>query len=481
MARSIDGLPDYLRARGFVVDGVPGWRSRRRPGAYAPRGIVAHHTGGGGNGIAYATKTLAAGFSKLPGPLCQINLERNGTVNFVAAGRSNHAGKVRKIAWMFAGDGNSQAIGIEANNTGTEGWSKVRADNPFGSQLAAYHALCAAIEDYFGWARGSVLGHGEVSTAGKWDPGVRDAQTGRGRMLDMDTFRSAVKAVRFGSIPKPPPVVVPVPEPVDPEVEAPEPVDFVKGALVNFQAASAALRKPGARKKWDARKEQCLDEAVATGADVIVGLECGGGAVLRYIVDGMAKRGYHLVPKGRGGRHIFVKKSTVTVERSGFLDPPRRAGNDKPAPWFIGYVNGGRALVVGGHLDPKDATGSWQVRQARAILNGGTALGVKYKVAKASHFYLMDTASNNRVRREVFEAAGFADVFDVARRTVNEQLKSYNAWKAPVRGPRVDLCAVYVGKGAGEGGEYARPIRVANQRLTKVFDHFIQVFISERQ
>lgn len=475
MARSLDGLPDYLRARGFQVDGVPGWRSRKRPaytGGFDPRGIVAHHTGGGGGGIGYASTTLKNGFRTLPGPLCQINLSRDGTVIFVAAGRANHAGKVRSVGFMRAGDGNSQALGIEADNTGTEGWKHPAPG--WGTQYDAYIALCAAIEDYMGWKRGSVLGHGEVSTAGKWDPGVRDG--GRNRMLDMDVFRERVKAVRFNTD-----TPAPEPEPEQPATPAPTVTPrWFKIALINHAAASALFKKPANVARWLKRRKRLVLEVKDINADVFGGLECGSGFAWHYLTTKYKKFGYVLIPKGRGGRHLWRKKS-VKLVASGYFDPPRFEGDDKPAPWAVVEPDGSRALVVLGHLEPSDATGSMQVRQARSIVNEAEEKAAEFGIGPSRIFYLMDTASDNRVRDEVFGGSGYADAFDAAAKSVNESVKSFNEWKAPQPGPRVDLIAVHRGKGGGEGDEYARPVIVVSQRLTTSTDHHHQAAVVGRQ
>lgn len=186
---SLPDLAAACRTSGLPVVEIPGWQTRGRPastGGFSPRGIVVHHTGDNGQvpPLRYASTTLANGFSSLPGPLCQVGLGRDGTVYVVAAGRANHAGSVRSVGFMAAGDGNSQALGIEAMNSGGEGWSAV--------QLDAYHRLCAALCDHYGWPRSHVVAHAECSTAGKWDPGYQ------GRVIDMGAFRQGVATAHLG-------------------------------------------------------------------------------------------------------------------------------------------------------------------------------------------------------------------------------------------------------------------------------------------
>lgn len=178
-------LDKAAKKSGLKVVTISGWSTRGRPasvGQFNPKGVVAHHTGDRATGAGVASGILSKGRSGLPGPLCQLGLDKDGTVYVIAAGRANHAGTVRRTGFMSAGDGNSQAIGIEAFNSGSEGWT--------AKQLGAYHRLVAALCDHYGWSRGNVVGHGECSTAGKWDPGIR-----AGKMMDMNEFRRAVKAV----------------------------------------------------------------------------------------------------------------------------------------------------------------------------------------------------------------------------------------------------------------------------------------------
>lgn len=192
-------LAKACRASGLPVVEVPGWKTRSRPARpFAPRGQVVHHTGAHGTRnraeeLAYVKRVLVGGFPpELPGPLCQLALGRQTVdgppvIYVVAAGRANHAGPSRDAGFIRAGDGNTQSIGWEAINSGSEGWSR--------EQLDAYHRGVAAVADHYRWSRGAVVAHAESSTAGKWDPGVG------GRVIDMSAFRAAVKNVNLSTAP----------------------------------------------------------------------------------------------------------------------------------------------------------------------------------------------------------------------------------------------------------------------------------------
>ncbi|MCD4535631.1 N-acetylmuramoyl-L-alanine amidase [Nocardioides sp. cx-169] len=172
-------LADACRKSGLNVIELSGWRTRARPastGGFDPRGVLVHHTGGASDTKEYALWMAATGRADLPAPLCQLALDRKGTVYVCAAGRANHGGDAKATGPMPAGDGNALYIGIEAMNDGSEGWAP--------TQYAAYVALCAALCDHYGWPASHVRAHRETSLTGKWDPGL----------LDMDKFRNDIAA-----------------------------------------------------------------------------------------------------------------------------------------------------------------------------------------------------------------------------------------------------------------------------------------------
>lgn len=176
--RYLTDLADVLVDAGLSVVEVSGWKTRGRPastGGFDPRGIVVHHTGGTADTDAYVNWMTLDGRTDLPAPLCQLALSRRGTVYVCAAGRANHAGTARATGPMPAtSDGNGMYLGIEAMNTGSEGWSPAQYD--------AYVAMCAALCNHYGWPATHVRAHRETSTTGKWDPGL----------LDMDKFRNDI-------------------------------------------------------------------------------------------------------------------------------------------------------------------------------------------------------------------------------------------------------------------------------------------------
>lgn len=170
----------------FQKWGVPfkeysGWGTRKRPGAFAPVGLVIHHTGSdsGQNSSNYDRFLFVDGRSGIPGPLCQAACEMDGDVLLGAIGRANHAGKGAANTRAFVGgdnapmdreispgpdelDGNALYYGIEVKYDG----GQPMTPKQYRSTLLWAAAIC----DHYGWTAGSVIGHREHSRR-KPDPG----------------------------------------------------------------------------------------------------------------------------------------------------------------------------------------------------------------------------------------------------------------------------------------------------------------------
>ena len=203
MALSLIWLPEVLTRAGLKVSEVPGWENRGWRGDVGRIfGVVCHHTGvnsrknmptlhGLINGRAAEP---ARGLKAIPGPLAQLGLARDGTYFIVAAGRANHAGPG---AFKKIRNGNSNMIGIEAENTGEPD------DLPWPAvQMDAYQRGVAAILKHLGQGPEFCIGHKEW-TSRKDDP-----------TFAMDDFRSRVAAILNGTAPQP--VLIPAAEPVAP-------------------------------------------------------------------------------------------------------------------------------------------------------------------------------------------------------------------------------------------------------------------------
>ena len=205
MAFSLTWLPDALKIAGLKVSLVPGWENRGSGDVGRIFGVICHHTGTPSTQNMPTLNLLVRGRSDLPGPLSQLGLARDGTYFVIAAGRANHAGRG---VWQGVKNGNSNFIGIEAENSGlpSDPWPQV--------QLEAYHHGVAAILRHVGQSADFCCGHKEYALplGRKPDPGS----------IKMDDFRGAVRAIMGGTVPLP--ALIPAVEPKPPASgQAPRP------------------------------------------------------------------------------------------------------------------------------------------------------------------------------------------------------------------------------------------------------------------
>src|SRR5579875_566646 len=180
MVFSLTWLADVLRDANLPVVEQFGWQNRGRADMHSPVGVICHHTAGPLAGNAPSLHTVLHGRPDLPGPLAQLLLARDGTYHVIAAGTANHAGAG---SWQGNTHGNSQFIGIEAENTGhTTG----RLADPWPLvQMNAYSWGVAAILRRIGAGASMCCGHREYALpkGRKPDP-----------TFDMDQFRLDVDA-----------------------------------------------------------------------------------------------------------------------------------------------------------------------------------------------------------------------------------------------------------------------------------------------
>lgn len=166
-------LPDVLKAAGLTCNVYDGAFDRGHGDFDSIWGVIIHHTGASG--------------SPGPGPiakhpelgLCaQLHLARDGKYTLCGVGIAWHAGQ-GSYPGLPTNDANRLTIGIEAENSGTEGWTAV--------QYNAFVVGVAAILKKLGHNSTRVIGHKEWagSAQGKWDPGG----------IDMNQFRKDVQKV----------------------------------------------------------------------------------------------------------------------------------------------------------------------------------------------------------------------------------------------------------------------------------------------
>jgi hypothetical protein len=145
------GLPAALARWGLKVETVPGWETRGSS-AFTPRGALCHWTAGPANSKTRPSLNICTnGRPDLPGPLCNVYLDRNGVAVVVAAGRPNHAG-----AGNWRGlTGNSVLWGTEAEAASAADFT--------AAQRAAYPRVNAAYATLSGFGADMVAGHSEFA------------------------------------------------------------------------------------------------------------------------------------------------------------------------------------------------------------------------------------------------------------------------------------------------------------------------------
>lgn len=178
-------LEEVIRGAGVSVSVHPGALDRGHGDVGRIWGVIDHHTGapvGSNPGPGVIANHPSLG-------LCsQIHLARNGHATVCGVGVAWHAGNG---SWpgLPTNNANGVTIGIEAENSGTEGWS--------AAQYWSYVRINAAILRKINENSSHTIGHKEWAgpAQGKWDPGG----------LNMDKFRSDIQEILDG-VPAGPPV-----------------------------------------------------------------------------------------------------------------------------------------------------------------------------------------------------------------------------------------------------------------------------------
>lgn len=173
MVYQLSWLADCLRQAGCRVVECADWKTRGHGDMGTVAGVLCHHTAGPKAGDAPSLTMVKNGRPGLDGPLAQLLLSRSGVYYVIAAGKCWHAGagEYRHIT-----AGNTQLIGIEAENTGLDN------DQPWPAiQMQAYVLGVAALLKRIGARPEMCAGHKEYAPRRKIDP-----------TFDMDAFRVRV-------------------------------------------------------------------------------------------------------------------------------------------------------------------------------------------------------------------------------------------------------------------------------------------------
>jgi len=131
-----------LRAAGLAVveHGAPA-----RPGAFAPSGVLLHHTAGPATGDAPSLGVALNGRADVPGPLYQLLVARSGTVHVLTGGprRSRRLGLGARRRRHPRRRRQCAAVGLAAESPG------LAPDWP-PAQWAAVHAAARVLLDGMG-------------------------------------------------------------------------------------------------------------------------------------------------------------------------------------------------------------------------------------------------------------------------------------------------------------------------------------------
>ncbi len=176
-------MADAFRKNGLRVREVEGWKSRGRPGTFAPRGVIFHHTASNRHGGSAASLgTCLHGRPGITGPLCNVLVARDGTVHLIAAGRANHAGKGGPFRNIPRDSGNAFLAGVEVENDGVgEKWTPELLQ----TCDVVFATLLLGLQRQAVW----LIGHKEWAPGRKIDPARTDAG-----LPGMDKVRARVTA-----------------------------------------------------------------------------------------------------------------------------------------------------------------------------------------------------------------------------------------------------------------------------------------------
>ena len=199
-SRYLTDLADVLRAAGLDVIEMDGWKNRARgSGGYdsgRPNHIMVHHTASGASSDGWPDANYCT-LNDDDAPLCNLYLNRAGSVWVCAAGATNTNGSGTDPCGVTNKDSmNSSAIGVEAGNVGTgaEVWP--------APQMDAYLVVCRALGGAYGIPDSRIHGHVEYSPGRKIDPAGPDRYATGSASWNMGQFRADASGA---SVPTPVP------------------------------------------------------------------------------------------------------------------------------------------------------------------------------------------------------------------------------------------------------------------------------------
>lgn len=258
MARVLN-LVSQLQKWGLKVEYVNGWTTRGNA-SFSPEAVIDHWTAGPAESKTRPSLNVVVnGRPGLPGPLCNVYLDRNGVCVVVASGRANHAGYG---LWQGL-TGNSKLLGIEAEAANNSDWTE--------AQRVAYPVLNAALLTIIGKDTKFLAGHSEYALP-------------KGRKIDINGYTMAsmrkqtasvmkdgpakTKARLAGKNPKPPEVKPPVSQPSTPKPPAGKEIQSwtnQPNGSATFPRTYADLVIDGEFKALTVGAQQILMELISVG------------------------------------------------------------------------------------------------------------------------------------------------------------------------------------------------------------------------
>ncbi|MFJ3084357.1 peptidoglycan-binding protein [Streptomyces halstedii] len=237
-------IVSQLKKWGISYEEYKDWETHNRnhKGSWGPvNGFMVHHTGSDSKD---QRAMLYNGYADLPGPLCHFGLAQDGTVHLIGWGRANHAGAGDPdvlnavIAEKAIPKHNESTVDFNSRFYGVEIWYS-GSHEMTEAQYSTLLKLSAAVLDFHGWSEGSVIGHGESGSPGKWDPGFKS-----GQMMNMNSVRKDVGGVLRGKASTP---SKPAPAPTKPKPVSYEP--YPGAAYFKKAPKSSLVERMGKRLK----------------------------------------------------------------------------------------------------------------------------------------------------------------------------------------------------------------------------------------
>lgn len=178
-------MVDLVRVlEGAGIRSVVDSRVAPAPGTFTPVGVVLHHTAAGTDESSNR-KVLRRGRAGLAGPLCNLYVRRDGTVEVITDGRANDTGKgsstvLDEVSAGRAVHRDAKDRGLGSDVSGNRWFFDIEIDNRGtgtedypSAQVEAAARSAAALLEHLGRDAGSLIFH-RTWTSRKIDPSLRD-------------------------------------------------------------------------------------------------------------------------------------------------------------------------------------------------------------------------------------------------------------------------------------------------------------------